>query len=449
MRYRFRTAWTEEVRPKALYATRVGFGVALIVSVAAVFATLAAISAGAGTTTAGGDNDRRDGRGGGMGRPMMSEGMRGSGYYRGGGISGRSMGGGFLSPLRLFGPSPLDLFLYRPRYGLYGKRSGRQREGRDRKVRGESRRSTGGESRLTRRSSFFDSDEGDEDDNHDEAPDLSFLESIFSHVFGDGDPNSGLEGERLAAAVALIRLSGGAVTAEQLAPYLTEVPSPLEGEGVGGGVVPYTDESYVLPLVVRLGGEPRVTGEGDIVYVFPDLMITALISDGDDDSYPLVPRRSVRVEDLQESELIFSAAGSGQRAAAIALGAINLLGALVLRGAIKSRPELRLPGLYGMVQRGHPVLLAYAVLYNVIPVVRYAALRLTNAKIRERNSRRRGWVRRAKEAGARKIRRAREFGREMRRVQDEGVAYDTEEDISALKQRLARDELSDFDNLML
>jgi hypothetical protein len=37
----------------------------------------------------------------------------------------------------------------------------------------------------------------------------------------------------------------------------------------------YVDESFVLPIVTQLDGEPRVTDEGDIVYVFPELMTSA------------------------------------------------------------------------------------------------------------------------------------------------------------------------------
>ena len=40
------------------------------------------------------------------------------------------------------------------------------------------------------------------------------IESIFSYVFGDGDPNRGLEDEQLRRAAQVIRESGGAVAAE-------------------------------------------------------------------------------------------------------------------------------------------------------------------------------------------------------------------------------------------
>lgn len=89
-------------------------------------------------------------------------------------------------------------------------------------------------------------------------------------------PNPWAERFRLIAAV--IRRSGGAVVAEQLAPYL-DVPAPPDPTAYAvGGASPLTvnvDESFVLPALTRLNGRPEVTPNGDIVYVFPDLMTSA------------------------------------------------------------------------------------------------------------------------------------------------------------------------------
>jgi len=35
------------------------------------------------------------------------------------------------------------------------------------------------------------------------------------------------------------------------------------------------DESFVLPALVRFGGEAEVTDEGEIIYVFPTFQVTA------------------------------------------------------------------------------------------------------------------------------------------------------------------------------
>ncbi|KAL3934543.1 MAG: hypothetical protein SGARI_003338, partial [Bacillariaceae sp.] len=143
---------------------------------------------------------------------------------RGGGMSFGGYGG-------IWGPSPFDFFYYRPYgyYGYYGQYGERERR---------------------------DPDE------------MGFLESVFSFVFGDGNPNNGLEERRLSLAAQMIRDNKGAVTAEQLAPYC-DAPDP------DSSAATYVDESFVLPIVSQLDGEPRVTDEGDIIYVFPDLQISA------------------------------------------------------------------------------------------------------------------------------------------------------------------------------
>lgn len=49
---------------------------------------------------------------------------------------------------------------------------------------------------------------------------MNFIESVFSFVFGDGDPNQGIEEERWKLIGEYIASNGGVVTAEEIAPYL-------------------------------------------------------------------------------------------------------------------------------------------------------------------------------------------------------------------------------------
>merc|ERR1719424_2558694 len=95
------------------------------------------------------------------------------------------------------------------------------------------------------------------------------MESIFSYVFGDGEPNAGLDEEQLRYAAEVIRASGGAVAAEQLS-IIFDPPSPEDD--MNSYLV---DEQWVLPALVKLGGRPEVTDDGDIVYVFDDMLSTA------------------------------------------------------------------------------------------------------------------------------------------------------------------------------
>ena len=68
----------------------------------------------------------------------------------------------------------------------------------------------------------------------------------------------------------MIRRAGGAVTSEQLAPF-ADVPADASGDSAY-----LVDESFVTPLVAALEGRPEVTPDGDIVYVFPELMKSGL-----------------------------------------------------------------------------------------------------------------------------------------------------------------------------
>lgn len=220
-KYRAMRVWNDRVYPPLLYATKLGFGVVLFASLVAIFSTIFFAMSSGGSSDR--EEDRRDGR-------------------RGGG-GGMGMMGGF------WGPSPFDFFFYRPYYSRYYY----------------SPAALGGDGGRRQQQSGPD--------------EMGFLESVFSYVFGDGDPNGDVEERRITLAASMIRENGGAVTAEQLAPYCDDAPMPLRADSSNNGKLgeerAYVDESFVLPIVTQLDGEPRVTDEGDIVYVFPELMTSA------------------------------------------------------------------------------------------------------------------------------------------------------------------------------
>lgn len=58
------------------------------------------------------------------------------------------------------------------------------------------------------------------------------------------------------------------MAAEELAPL-------LEGRAEARPSAATVDESYVLPVLVRFDGSPIVSGDGSILYHFPDLQSTA------------------------------------------------------------------------------------------------------------------------------------------------------------------------------
>mmetsp|Transcript_19875 Transcript_19875/g.45121 ORF Transcript_19875/g.45121 Transcript_19875/m.45121 type:complete len:587 (-) Transcript_19875:403-2163(-) len=426
-RYKLTKTWDEDVRPKLFYGVRVGFGVALLVSIAAIFSTIAFVSASSSSS----DDDRRD---------------------------DRRRGGGGMNFNFFFGPSPLDFFYYRPYYGYYGQ-------------------------------SYYDG-RGYE---RKPEPEMGFLESIFSYIFGDGDPNVGVEDRRISAAAEMIRRDGGAVTAEQLAPFAELPPETGADDKV------FVDESYALTVVAKLGGEPTVTDDGDIIYLFPDLMTTSASSPPRDEeaavlrSYGLPPgARTVQIKEfmqqrlgykfrglverndlvkalakqipdserktedafsaIQESEYSFSLASDFQKVLAGGLGLVNLFGAVYL-GNILSSPALvgvKLPSYMGLVQGGFPFLLGYALLYNIIPAARYFWQKRANGKIRERNKQRRQVMNEV--AGSqrnsrigKKLESAKKFAQQLKQLRREDFIYDTQQDIEEVTMNRENDDLKSFD----
>ena len=229
---------------------------------------------------------------------------------------------------------------------------------------------------------------------------LNFLESIYSFLFGDGDPNSSLDERRWSAIATLIRNHKGAVTAEQLAPYLD------------GANLSDENEDYVIPVLSRFNGFPKVSPDGDLVYYFPELQVMA---------------QSRRAESLpaylQEIKRRFTSASSGQVTLAIGLGLVNLVGALYLGGLLQGGADFT--GIVGLVQSVYWLLLGYGAAFLGIPTVRYFWLQWQNSQIESRNQQRRQLVGRTV---PRKLTYARQFAAETV-VDQSNLAYTTETDL--------------------
>eukprot|EP00934_Nitzschia_sp_Nitz4_P001428 Nitzschia sp. Nitz4//scaffold1_size375055//125694//127202//NITZ4_000250-RA/size375055-processed-gene-0.430-mRNA-1//-1//CDS//3329540967//1428//frame0 len=308
---------------------------------------------------------------------------------------------------------------------------------------------------------------------------MGFLDSIFSYVFGDGDPNKDLETKRLQMAAEVIRSNGGAVAAEQLAPFC-DVPYPTDSSSV------YVDESFVLPIVSQLGGEPEVTSVGDIVYVFPALQQTAapsrrkgqdegvfswltgnVVSDwfsGSDTSVidleptsmvgEFAPTTGANAKNiLLEEELKFSSAPVAYQTMAGVLGGVNLVGVLALKGKMAelAASKVALPGLFGITQRLFPFLTAYAAVFNILPVFRKFWIDRQNAQIRKRNSSRRRWLELLRSRSAevrRKVSSARDHSVETRTVDKSQTVYSTKKSSRDLEMDIHRIELDEFDELL-
>jgi hypothetical protein len=434
-KYQALQTWEQKIWPIAFWVIRISFGVALLASLVAIFSSILFLQ----TSSNSSDDDRRRDRG-----------------------FGGSMFGGY------WGPSPFDVFYYRPygTYGYYGSETQRDPE------------------------------------------EMGFLESIYSYLFGDGNPNIGLEERRLALAAAMIRENKGVATAEQLAPFCDDAPSvTMAAEST------YVDESFVLPIVSALGGIPVVTDEGEIAYVFDELQTTSSSSTASSLQYTrqsmdqarearLLKRAGITesastrdivmvlnyngistrgvteksdllnlleqalppmsadeqakfdatVVDptfLQERELKFSLASDLNKFLAGGLGVVNLGGALYL-GLLLSQP----PGFTGLIPF-YPLLLGYAVLFNCIPLARGLYINRQNAQIRQRNARRQSWkvalvkALSSNDRISKKLKAVSAFKTKARQVGTAAdIVYDTSKPIEELGKQKDQQSLAEFDKLL-
>lgn len=197
---------------------------------------------------------------------------------------------------------------------------------------------------------------------------MNFLEAVFSFLFGDGNPNINLEERRWQEIGIVIRNNGGAVIAEQIAPYLDNIERSNQ-----------ENEDYMLPVLARFNGYPEVSPQGDIIYYFPELQVTAKNE----------TRESIPVSAyLKEKRWRFSEAGSGQVLLATGLGAANIVLALVLGSLLRGDVVAQLGGLIAFVHSIYWILLLYAIGFLVIPLIRYFWIQWRNTKIEERNQQR-------------------------------------------------------------
>ena len=243
-----------------------------------------------------------------------------------------------------------------------------------------------------------------------EEGELNFFAAIFSFLFGDGNPNADLDARRWQEIAAVIRQNYGAVVAEQIAPYLDEI-----GQGYAQEY-----EDYMLPVLLRFNGQPLVSPEGQIVYYFPELQVTANKSQ----------RQPLSVY-LQEFPWRFSAASSGQILLSVGLGGLNLIGALVLGDLFRHGVAAKLGGLIGFVHGIYWLLLGYGTAFFGVPLVRYFWIQWRNRQIAARNQKRQARAKllvSADQAIQEKIAYARQFAKE-KFIGQEDLAYTTETDL--------------------
>lgn len=261
-----------------------------------------------------------------------------------------------------------------------------------------------------------------ESEDYNSKNQMNFLESVFSFLFGDGNPNIDLEERRWQNLGGVIRNNAGAVVAEQIAPYLDNIEASNNQE----------DEDYILPVLTRFNGYPEVSPVGEIIYYFPELQVTAK------------KRRLQSVSAyLQEKLWRFSQAGSGQILLAIGLGVLNLILALVLGSLLQGGIATQIGGLVAFVNSIYWLLLGYGTAFLAIPLIRYFWIQWTNGKINYRNQKRQRlaeWLNRTDKNLQAKIAYARQFANE-KVITDQDITYSTDQDL--LEQEIQRSDKID------
>jgi hypothetical protein len=234
---------------------------------------------------------------------------------------------------------------------------------------------------------------------------FGFLESIYSFLFGDGDPNANLESRRWQMIAGLIRQHRGAIVAEQATPFLdTLEPSSAQEY-----------EDYMLPVLTRFNGRPEVSPDGQLVYHFPDLQTTAQQQE----------QAAIAPSYLQEQEWPFSQATGGQLAWAIGLGATLLVLSMMLSGLLVSTS----PAWMHLIST---LAWIYSVSYLMIPAGRYFWIQQRNRKIAQRNQQRQErW--KSLKSDSRMLNRKMQFAQEFAAqhvIDANNLAYTTETDLT-------------------
>lgn len=253
---------------------------------------------------------------------------------------------------------------------------------------------------------------------------MNFIESVFSFVFGDGDPNDGLEERRWKMIGQYISSNGGVVTAEELAPYL-DVSAPSEQSK--------DDESFILPVLIRFQGHPEVDEQGNILYRFPSLQLTASSKGSVIREYVGTKWSTMfsGVEKfMEEKPWEFSKANASERAMVAGLGGLNLFGVIILGNLLKQM-TMTPGGLISFAAQLFPLLQIYAGSFFAIPLFRWLLLRKTNSDIATRNKAR---EERAQELVSpepslrRKLLSARDMA-QRKVITPEEIVYTTEKDL--------------------
>ncbi len=231
----------------------------------------------------------------------------------------------------------------------------------------------------------------------------NFLYNCFSFLFGDGDPNANIEERRWQTIAQLIRQHNGAITIDQLSPYIGSNPN---------------NEDAILPVLVRFDGTPAVSDTGNIVYLFPSLQATAAIS--------LQNKPGTHLNYLNEFPWQFSQLEIESMAWVILLAGANFFGSWWLY-----LQAIKIPTLTTLA----PLLLIlviYGTLFVTIPLIRFLVIQILNVRIEASNKLKEEYASKLIHPDQKlrtKLSEARQMSLTGRQIKSDGLVYDTQKEV--------------------
>jgi len=233
---------------------------------------------------------------------------------------------------------------------------------------------------------------------------MNFLESVFSFLFGDGDPNADLEQRRWNTIATVIRNNRGSVIAEQLAPYLDNIKD-------------IENDNYVIPVLSKFNGYPEVSPTGEIIYYFPELQVTTKNHS-----------QSAISNYLEESTWQFTKASPEQVTLSVGLGSLNVALSFILGSLLKGSAAVKLGAFILFIASIYHGLIFYAAAFFAIPIMRYFALKRRNNNLEKRNTERQNlsnWLTQNLEKLQSKMLYASQYSQE-KVIKAEDISYSTE-----------------------
>lgn len=237
----------------------------------------------------------------------------------------------------------------------------------------------------------------------------NFLLNCFSFLFGDGNPNEGLDEKRWQLIANVIKKHGNVMTAEQLAPYTGANPK---------------NEDAVLPVLVRFNGQPEVTKSGNIIYTFPDFVPTTGTIQTETPP-PFLREFPWRFTQVDQSSLL----------PVYIVAALNFFGSWYIWSYLCQHTLTgHIPALFNW-------LVVYGTLFVVIPACRFFMIQGFNQKIEQRNEQRAHYSELLIDPTPElktKLTESRNYTTKEKQISDQDVVFTTEEDSRDQEDELDR-----------